>query len=111
MQCCDSAILDLEANKIDSELKGLEDQGYASSVGPDSYALSNAGILYVRKICLLIDKTAKNSQIPQDVCYIQDEDLADEIEKEEGVDMGTIVTAAIRNIEPMVELIKSVVIA
>ena len=105
LECCDSAIVDLEIDVVDLELDQLVSKRYIYETGSMStYKIDDGGILYVRKLL-----AAANNNIPiiikqQNVIAKQEEEIRKELNNKE-IKLQTFLHAGIKNIGSIIALI------
>lgn len=110
-QCCDSAIRDLKEEHIGIELKELVESGLLDTnpnQDPQSYQISDSGILYMRKVLSEIQEQIKLHRIPEYIVKNQDDEMQTSIGQGEVI-RDTIVKSGIKNIGPILEIIKFVI--
>ena len=104
LQCCDSAIVDLQKENVEKELYELTGKGYLEDQFDGRYRITEDGILYVRQLHIALCDKVSNNKIPQEVISKQDRNVADEI-KNHILNLATIISSGIKNIGPIVDLI------
>jgi len=114
LQCCDSAIQEIKEENIEKELNELVSQGLIADITDpmtdttQSYQISNAGIIYIRKISSEIQKQVELDKIPNHIYEKQDDaDIRAAIE-DKTIRRDTIIKSAIKNVSPILEIIKFV---
>ena len=107
-KCCDTAILDLEADNVMRELEELESMNYIYAHQSPSmdfvYTIQNNGVLYVKKVCAVINE--KNHIIRKQPSVIdkQDEEIKEEINNNK-IQLPTLLRAGVKNIGPIIDII------
>ena len=107
MKCCDSALVQLDPNKVHDELNYLSKEARLVSTSGGAYSISTMGIIWVRKNIANIVDACKNDKIKQDVIQQQDSGLITCLENKTLDLSKSIVHFAIKNIGPIISLMDS----
>ena len=108
MECCDSAISQLDPNHIDDELNYLSKEArLLDELSNERYVISNEGIVVVRqKITNIID-ACKNNKIKKEIIQQQDQALSVSLNNKSPELKEAIVYSAVKNIGPIISLLNS----
>lgn len=122
-QCCESSLMTLKLDTMDDEISRLTKDGYLSrrtadilTAGRDQmpdardgeagYRIDNKGILYVRQLHVALRDEIKFREMSPDLISQQDPALQEELGRNT-LTLGTLISAGIQNIGPIITLILS----
>lgn len=104
MNCCRSAIKDLDPDTVRPDLKELETLGYIIWIGGKGYSITDRGMVHVRKVIIRMEDASKSGSIPQDIIDKQEDGLKGSLEGG-NFDATMFVNAVLSNVGRVMELI------
>ena len=108
LECCDSAMSVLDPSQTDNEIERLQQSVFVKFDGfVNVFTLSNSGIVYIRRNLAKIQNACNQNKIPSSVIEKQNGQLQQAINNQ-GDLKELIVTNAVKNIAPIIELQNSV---
>ena len=102
-ECCDSAIIDLDPSKLDSELGELIERGYVA-YHAHGYSINTLGAVRVRQVIVHVRQAVEAGMIPKSVIDKQSNELKDGLETK-NFNLPVFMNALLRNVEVVLQLI------